>query len=388
MKTHPRWALALWSVAFVGLASAARADSWDEILAAARNEGSLVAVLGGSASRNYRPIFKNFEDKFGIRTVVSTGGGGKQADRLLAERRAGKSEVDVIMAGGTTAVTRLVPNGVLDPIAPVLFRPDVVDTSRWFKGKHLYSDPEEKYVLAFSGTADAAPMVVRFNSEKLPIEEASKIGSVWKFLDKRFAGQIAALPPTIAGAGGTYFVAMVHPDLGEKYLRRFYDPELKVTFTEDFRQIADGVAKGKYALAMFVGSAGRDIDNLGKKGLPVANFSSVLKGRLLKERPVVGGSGASNNIMVANQRPHPNATKLFVNWFLSKEGQTAMQTTSDRIPDQTFRLDVTERGKVRKSDMRQPGVDYLTLEHDPEIQKRRVAEMKRAEDLYLQVQRR
>lgn len=388
MKTHPRWALALWSVAFVGLASAARADSWDEILAAARNEGSLMAVLGGSASRNYRPIFKNFEDKFGIRTVVSTGGGSKQADRLLAERRAGKSEVDVIMAGGTTAVTRLVPNGVVDPIAPVLFRPDVVDTSRWFKGKHLYSDPEEKYVLAFSGTADAAPMVVRFNSEKLPIEEASKIGSVWKFLDKRFAGQIAALPPTIAGAGGTYFVAMVHPDLGEKYLRRFYDPELKVTFTEDFRQIADGVAKGKYALAMFVGSAGRDIDNLGKKGLPVANFSSVLKGRLLKERPVVGGSGASNNIMVANQRPHPNATKLFVNWFLSKEGQTAMQTTSDRIPDQTFRLDVTERGKVRKSDMRQPGVDYLTLEHDPEIQKRRVAEMKRAEDLYLQVQRR
>src|SRR5512138_1953937 len=102
MKTHPRLALALWSVAFVGLASAARADSWDEILAAARNEGSLVAVLGGSASRNYRPIFKNFEDKFGIRTVVSTGGGGKQADRLLAERRAGKSEVDVIMAGGTT----------------------------------------------------------------------------------------------------------------------------------------------------------------------------------------------------------------------------------------------------------------------------------------------
>lgn len=380
--------MALWSVAVLGLASKARADSWDEVVAAARKEGALVTVLGGSASRNYRPIFKNFEDKFSIRTVVSTGGGSKQADRLLAERRAGKSEVDVIMAGGTTAVTRLVPNGVLDPIAPVLFLPDVVDTSHWFKGRHLYSDPEKKYVLAFSGTADAAPIVVRFNTEKLPIDEAGKIDSMWKFLDQRFAGQIAALPPTIAGAGGTYFVAMVHPDLGEKYLRRFYDPELKVTFTEDFRQIADGVAKGKYAVAMFVGSAGRDIDNLSKKGLPVANFSGVLKGRFLKERPVVGGSGASNNIMVASQRPHPNATKLFVNWFLSKEGQTAMQTMSDRTPDQTFRVDVTEQGKVRKSDMRKPGVEYLTLEHDPEIQKRRIAEMKRAEDLYLEIKRR
>ncbi len=91
--------------------------------------------------------------------------------------------------------------------------------------------------------------------------------------------------------------------------------------------------------------------------------------------------------MVANKRPHPNAAKLFLNWFLSKEGQTIMQTMSDRTPDQSFRVDVTERGKVRKADMRKPGVEYLTLEHDPEIQKNRVEEMKRAEDLYLQVRR-
>ncbi|HEX9273672.1 MAG TPA: extracellular solute-binding protein [Candidatus Binatia bacterium] len=388
MKTPSGLSTVLLCVVLLGPASSARADSWDEVLAAAHKEGELVAVLGGSASRNYRPIFKHFEDKFGIRTVVSTGGGSKQADRLLAERRAGKSEVDIIMAGGTTAVIRLVPNGALDPIAPVLFLPEVVEKSRWFKGKHLYSDPEEKYVFAFSGTADASPVVMRFNTEKLPIEEAKKIDSVWTFLDKRFAGQIVALPPTIAGSGGTYFVAMVHPEIGEKFLKRFYDPELKVAFTEDFRQVADGVAKGKYTMAIFVGSAGRDIDNLGKKGLPVANFSEILKGRSLKERPVVGGSGASNNIMVANKRPHPNTSKLFLNWFLSKEGQTVMQTMSDRTPDQTFRVDVAEKGKVRKSDMRQPGVEYLTLEHDPEIQKKRLAEMKRAEDLYLQVKRR
>ena len=52
-----------------------RASEWDETLAKAKEEGKFVAVLGGGASRNYRPIFKYFEDKFGIRTVVSTGGG-------------------------------------------------------------------------------------------------------------------------------------------------------------------------------------------------------------------------------------------------------------------------------------------------------------------------
>ena len=367
------------------LANSVYAASWDETVAAAKKEGELVAVLGGSASRNYRPIFKYFETKFGIRTVVSTGGGTKQADRILAERAAGKYEVDIVMAGGTTAVGRLLPNGVIDPVTPILFHPEVVDKSRWLRGKHLYSDPEEKYVFAFSGTADIAPVLMRFNTDKLPIEEAKKIDSVWTFLDKRFAGKIVALPPTTAGAGGTYFVAQVHPDLGEKYLRRFFDPELKVAFIQDFRQIADGVAKGKYTMALFVGSAGRDIDTLSKKGLPVASFTRVVN-KPLKERPIVGGSAAGNNIMVANRRPHPNASSLFVNWFLSKEGQTVMQTKSERTPDQTFRTDVTEVGKVAKGDMRKPGVDYLAPEHDPEVQKNRVKVMKRVEDLYLEVQ--
>ncbi len=366
------------------IASNSRAASWDETLAAAKKEGELVAVLGGSASRNYRPIFKYFENKFGIRTVVSTGGGTKQADRILAERSAGKHEVDVIMVGGTTAVGRLLPNGVIDPITPVLFLPEVVDKSHWLRGKHLYSDPEEKYVFAFSGTADIAPVLMRFNTDKLPVAEAKKIDSVWTFLDKRFAGKIVALPPTTAGAGGTYFVAQVHPDLGEKYLRRFFDPELKVAFIQDFRQIADGVAKGKYTMALFVGSAGRDIDTLAKKGLPVASFTRIID-RPLKERPIVGGSAAGNNIMVANQRPHPNAANLFINWFLSKEGQTVMQTKSERTPDQSFRTDVTEVGKVAKADMRKPGVDYLAPEHDPEVQKNRVKVMKRLEDVYLEV---
>ena len=372
------------SLAFLGAANSARAASWDDTVAAARKEGELVVVLGGAASRNYRPIFRHFEDKFGVRTSVSTGGGSKQADRILAERAAGKYEVDLIMVGGTTANDRFVPNAVLDPIAPVLFQPDVVKKSLWYKEKHHYSDAEEKYVFAFSGTADITPVLMRFNTKKLPIEEAKKIDSAWTFLDKRFSGEIVALPPTIAGAGGTYFTVPVHPDLGEKYLRRLFNPELNVAFIQDYRQIADGVARGKYTMAIFVGSAGRDIDSLGRKGLPVANFSRVVE-KPLKERPILGASGASNNLTVVNRRPHPNAAKLFVNWFLSKEGQTVMHTKSEGIPDQTLRVDVTEKGKLSEDEMRKPGVEYLMLEHDPEILKKRDRVMNRAEELYREI---
>ncbi len=367
----------------MGVTGVARAASWDEVVAAAQKEGELVVVLGGSASRNFRPIFKLFEDKFGVRPVVSTGSGRKQANRLLAERNAGKFEVDIIMVGGTTANSRLLANGALDPIGPMLFHPEVVNQSLWWKGKHLYTDPEEKYVFAFSGGADLSPVAMRFNTDKLPIEEAKKIDSVKTFLDKRFAGEIVALPPTESGAGGTYFTVQVHPDLGENYLRRLFDPELKVAFLRDYRQIADGVTKGKYTMAIFVGSAGRDIDRLGKRGLPVANLGRVLE-KPMKERPTLQGTGASNNLMVANRRPHPNAAKLFINWFLSKEGQIATHTISERTPDQSFRADIAEMGKVDKGEMRRPGVDYVTIAHDPAAQKQRVTALKRAQELFEQ----
>ena len=369
-------------LAMVGLSGA---DTWDETLAAAKKEGKLVVVLGGAASRNYRPVFKIFEAKFGIRTVVSTGSGRRQANRLLAERGARRYEVDIIMTGGTTGNARLIPNGVPDPIGPELFLPEVLDKSLWYQGRHYYSDPEEKYIFSFSGGAELTPIAMRFNTDKLPIKEAKRIDSVWTFLDKkRFTGQIVALPPTIAGAGGTYFTVQVHPDLGVEYLRRFFAPELDVKFIQDYRQVADGVARGKYTMAIFVGSGGRDIDRLGKQGLPVANFGQII-GKPVKERPTLQGTGSSNSIMVVNRRPHPNATRLFLNWFLSKEGQTIVHTKSVRVPDQSFRADVTEMGKVHKAEMRRPGVEYLTLAHDPEVQKKRVGALKNAEKLYKQI---
>ncbi len=358
------------------------ASTWDETLAAAQKEGELVVVLGGVASRTYRPVFKHFEKKFSIRTVVSTGGGGRQVDRLLAERGARRFKVDVAMFGGTLGSGRLRPAGALDPIGPVLFLPEVVDQSLWYKGKHFYSDPEGKYVFSFSGGVDLTPVGMRFNTKKLSVDEAKNIKSVWEFLDKkRFAGQIVALPPTAAGATGSYSLVPFHPDLGKKYLTRFFDPELNVSFTQDFRQISDGVARGKWTMAIFVGAGGRDIDRLGRRGLPVANFGAVID-QPLKERPTLQGTGSNNSVMVLNKRPHPNAAKIFVNWLLSKEGQTAVHTMSDRAPDQSFRIDVTEMGKVLEVEMRKPGVDYMTLAHDPAVLKQQLDGLKWSREMY------
>ena len=60
---------------------------------------------------------------------------------VLAERGAGRYQVDIIMTGGTTGNQRLVPNGVPDPIGPELFLPEVLDKSEE-RREALQADPE------------------------------------------------------------------------------------------------------------------------------------------------------------------------------------------------------------------------------------------------------
>ena len=41
-------------------------------------------------------------------------------------------------------------------------------------------------------------------------------------------------------------------------------------------------------------------------------------------------SSSAGSIALINRAPHPNAAKVFVNWFLSREGQMAWQKQTDR----------------------------------------------------------
>ena len=81
---------------------------WDELAAAAREEGELV-VVGGSAAIVYRPMYKYFGDKFGIE-VQSSGGSSRQiVDRILAERSIGRYTIDFFISGLGTSTQRLIP---------------------------------------------------------------------------------------------------------------------------------------------------------------------------------------------------------------------------------------------------------------------------------------
>jgi ABC-type Fe3+ transport system substrate-binding protein len=67
-------------------------------------------------------------------------------------------------------------------------------------------------------------------------------------------------------------------------------------------------------------------------GLIFAAFACAL---VLKEGTY--GTAGSGNLAILKNPAHPNATKVFVNWLLSREGQ---EVTSKALGQATRRLDV------------------------------------------------
>jgi ABC-type Fe3+ transport system substrate-binding protein len=62
-------------------------------------------------------------------------------------------------------------------------------------------------------------------------------------------------------------------------------------------------------------------------------------------------------LAVVNKAPHPNATKLFVNWVLSREGQIAWQKYTEV---NSLRVDIS-KSDLPPDDVPKKGVNYFML---------------------------
>ena len=97
--------------------------------------------------------------------------------------------------------------------------------------------------------------------------------------------------------------------------------------SRDQRVLAESLAKGKVAVVMAL-SYYSYLPFL-KAGLPLKSVSIP--------RDEIYVSGGSGNVGIMKSAPHPNATKVFLNWFLGPEGQ---ETYSRAMGHATRRLDV------------------------------------------------
>ncbi len=282
-------------------------QAWATAQAKAKAEGKVV-VMGPPGDRIRDAITQGFTKAFpGINIEFSGGRGGELATKIKAERDAGIYSVDVLINGTSTADAYFKPMKALDPIEPALILPEVVDPKNWRDNRLEFSDRSTRFDLVFA-MQNNAPVI--FNPSQVKAEE---VDSLYKLLDPKWKGRIAVQDPIPSGTGNGVFRWLWHV-LGPEKTKDFYQKirAQAAVIDRDQRRQIEWVAQGKYPLNFGPGTVMYQLEKRGLKFGVVPNFKDY--GAYLTP-----GFGSA---MLINRAPHANAAKVFLNWLLSREGQT------------------------------------------------------------------
>jgi iron(III) transport system substrate-binding protein len=321
---------------------------WEKILEAAKKEGALSLYLF-QGDGELAAVAQQFQKKYPeINVMVTPGRGNTFAPKIMAERRAGKYLVDAYTAGATTAYEVFYRAKILNSVRAALILPEVLDESKWWLGQHHYIDPENQYIFASLGSISE---YVSYHTKSV---EAGEIRSYWDFLQPKWKGKILSRDPKISGSQRIGLRGFYHtPEIGAEFIRRLYG-EMDVTITQEIRQTTDWLAYGKFAICFFCS----EILKSKAQGLPVDEFHTAQ----WKESRAIS-TGNMGSVVLPSQPPHPNAAKVFVNWLLSREGQTALQraTNTPYNSEESLRNDIP-KDMIRSDTRRIDGVKYLLVD--------------------------
>lgn len=268
-----------------------------------------------------------FGKKFGIDLEFTPfGRGAEMVARVQQEKAAGLNVADVYGQGGGTLMTSMKPLGYLGPIEPLLILPEVLDPAAWAGGKFPWYDKDRRGI----GMLASIMRPVFYNSDLI---KEGEITSVKDLLKPQYRAKIVINDPTYTGVGNGMFSHLVRFAWNEAeasdFLRRLIKEQEAVVIRENRLQV-EWVARGKHSIGF--GAEPGDIVPFMKAGAPI-------KVAYTKEGAQSSSVGGAMAVPVAS--PHPNATIVFVNWILSKEGQTIF---AENWGMASVRADISLRG--------------------------------------------
>lgn len=293
---------------------------WESTLAAAKREGKVSVITDVTASLR-DALTREFQKKYGISVELFGSAGREVPPRVAAERKAGQFLWDIYIHGSTTALQAMIPMGAFDPLEPALILQDVKDLKTWRGGAIEFLDPG-KMVMVMTPFQRGT---IFYNSN---LVKGNEFTSHKDLLNPKWQGKLVVDDPRRGGPGvATFTFFYLHPELGPDFIRALGKQQM--TMLRDYAQEVDAVGQGRYPV--LVGGADFVAINRAKQGVPIA----IVDPRELKEGTDV--SPANGNLALFNRAPNPNAAKIYINWLLSKEGQTSFARANGYV---SARLDV------------------------------------------------
>ena len=317
---------------------------WSKLVAAAKQEGEIIIITPPSAThRDFlaREWPKAFPDiKLSQTSVVP----GQQFTRLSVERSAGKYLWDLVFTGSDNAF-QLRDANMLDPVRDEFVFPDIKKAETWGNWDDAFADTAQTHVFT-----SRIFLKMPFYNAKLLSPDKVKAEGTKIFLDPALKQKVIWDDPQYGGSGRTFAPVMLRL-LGEDGLRQFVSTQ--VVFTSQMSDLVDRMARGQYIMSLGPVLTGL-LDRYRTAGVP-------LDIRPLGNTPALGAyanTGASN-IVVMKNRPHPNAARVFLNWYLSKPVEAAL---AKEMGEDTRRTDVPQQ--VEPAQQRLPGVKYYDAQNE------------------------
>jgi hypothetical protein len=113
-------ALVVVTLSVFGFVTVAWQSEWNDIVETAKREGSVV-VVGPQGNETREALTVGFQKKYpAIKVEHSSTAGAQLPPKLLAEQKAERYNVDLLVQGTTTVITGLMPVKAVIPIQPYL----------------------------------------------------------------------------------------------------------------------------------------------------------------------------------------------------------------------------------------------------------------------------
>jgi iron(III) transport system substrate-binding protein len=268
-------------------------------------------------------VIEAFEETFPDISVEVTGSRPSDiSPRVISEQSSGVFQWDVMFAATSNMTNVLIPAGAFTELTDYLTIDDVAQDEDWGGGFGFYST-DEPLVLVTGAENISATVVNR--------DLAPDFDSLEDLADPSLRGQIVFDDCTVP-AHAVQGMVSIRQAAGQEVVETLLN-EQDVTFLDNFRTVTEAVARGEYA----VGIGGDDavLRELQETGIG-ENVEMI-------EMPEGAVNLTTTGIGVFRDAPNPQAAELFVNWFLSQDGQEAYVEAFGQAgaPANSRRLDVT-----------------------------------------------
>lgn len=323
---------------------------WQKTLSEARKEGKVI-VYGPPGGDIRTALTDGFKKSYpGIEVEYFGATGAMIAPKVKAEKRAGLNTIDFHIGGTQSIISELIQFAT--PVESQFILPEVKDLKYWKDGKLDFTDNTQKFNLVFAVYGKVA---IVYNPTLLDPQKAGEL-SYWDLTKPELKGRVIARDPRTAGPGQTSFLFLyAHPQLGPDLIRALGKND--VVLTRDDRQLLEWVSVGKYAIG--IGHSDLQLADLKKSGI-----QNIRTQPMLKEGTYT--TAGFSSLIVFNDPPHPNAARVYLNWLLSKEGQTLWTATAG-YPSRRTDMDDVIKKYIDPETLIKPGTIYINTYNEDSL---------------------